>query len=182
MGKRVGQPIHSFTDKTVSSDFSLSVYLSICLSNSLSVCLAAFLSACPPVSISLCLSSVCQSVCQSVCLSVCLSVYQSVSQFVCLSVAICLSVYLSHYLSILVYSLVLSHFSFLLMHRPWLRCFEWPIIINQVCIHDCYLITYQYQVFPLPCQFESCSDKASCSRELFSAPLTFLLCKNNYNN
>ena len=119
VGKRVGQPIHSFTDKTVSSDFSLSVYLSVCLSNSLSVCLAAFLSACLPVSLSLCHLSVSLSVSLYVCQCVC----QSVSQSVCLSVAICLSVYLSHYLSILVYSLVLSHFSFLLMHRPWLRCF-----------------------------------------------------------
>ena len=89
VGKRVGQPIHSFTDKTVSSDFSLSVYLSVCLSNSLSVCLAAFLSACLPVSISLCLSSVCQSVCRSVCLSVCLSVSLSV----CLLQSVFLSIY-----------------------------------------------------------------------------------------
>ena len=115
VGKRVGQPIHSFTDKTVSSDFSLSVYLSFCPSNSLSVCLAAFLSACLYLSVSV--------ICLSVCLSVCMSVSVSVSLSVSLSVAICLSVYLSHYLVILVYSLVLSHFSFLLMHHPWLRCF-----------------------------------------------------------
>ena len=95
VGKRVGQPIHSFTDKTVSSDFSLSVYLSVCLSNSLSVCLAAFLFACLPVSISLCLSSVCQSVCQSVCLSVCLSVCQSVCLSVCCNLSFCLFIPLS---------------------------------------------------------------------------------------